>query len=545
MKPTLHAAIALALLVLVLPSAPAQTAQTTIAGTVLNALTGEPLARANVAILSEEDSHAIASVESAADGHFSLSGLPAAKYQLTAARRGFQTVFYDEHGEFSSAIVTAPDANGSAQDTSHLAFRLTPNSVLYGNVTGDSGDPVAGASVLLFLKPATHDPGQRLAQAASATTDDTGAYEFGNLAAGSYLLAVKADPWYALHPRADSASSPSPLDVAYPVTYYDSTTDEDSAQPIQLAGGSREEADLVLHAVPALHLVVEAPRNQAGSIARPELRQFVFGTQIAAESAGFTDAMQTGTTEFTGVAPGQYELQQGDPPRLADLDVTSSQQVDPSLGAPLVPVSGTLRTPAGAAHTFPALVTLTRLDSPYGSEPLRVYARNGAFSFPAPAPSEWQVAAEPSGASPAGSLSILSTNAGGLARPGDRFSVRAQPLSLSVTISPGAARVQGFARKDAKGFSGAMIVLVPTGKESASAFSSLLRRDQSDSDGSFSLRDVVPGSYSVIALAGAWQLDWSSPRFLARFLPAAVPVAVTPDSGKIVPLSAPVPVQTP
>jgi hypothetical protein len=503
-------------------------------------VTGEPLAHANVAALGAEDSHAIVSVESGSDGHFALSGLAAAKYPLTASRRGFQTAFYDEHDEFNTAIVT-----GEGQDTAHLTFRLTPNSVLYGVVSDDAGDPVEGASVLLFLKPRGHEPGQRLVQAATVTTNDTGAYEFGDLAAGSYLLAVKAEPWYALHPRSSRAldSGSSPLDVAYPVTYYDSTTDADSAQSIALAGGNREEANIVLHAVPALHLVVEAPRNEAGSIARPELRQFVFGAQISAESVGFTDAMQTGATEFAGIAPGQYSLQQGDPPRLADLDVTESQQVDPSLGAPLVTVSGTVRTAAGAPLPYPALLTLNRLDGPYSREPVRVYTSNGAFNFSAPAPSEWEVTAEPTGTNASGPLAVAYTAVGGLARPGDRFSVRARTLSLIVAVSQSATRVEGFAREGTKGFSGAMIVLVPTGRAAASAFPSLLRRDQSNSDGSFSLRNVVPGSYTVIAIADGWQMDWSSPRVLAGYLAAGIPVVVTADTGQTVSLSAPVPVQ--
>ena len=40
--------------------------------------------------------------------------------------------------------------------------------------------------------------------------------------------------------------------MAYPITYFDSTPDEASATGIVLAGGSREEADFNLHAVPAL-----------------------------------------------------------------------------------------------------------------------------------------------------------------------------------------------------------------------------------------------------------------------------------------------------
>ena len=88
------------------------------------------------------------------------------------------------------------------------------------------------AKVLLFLKPRGHNPGARITQKAETTTDDTGAYDFGDLAPGEYFLAVSAQPWYALHHSAAGThqrpeSDPSTaLDVAYPVTFFDTTTDE-------------------------------------------------------------------------------------------------------------------------------------------------------------------------------------------------------------------------------------------------------------------------------------------------------------------------------
>ena len=120
-------------------------------------------------------------------------------------------------------------------------FPTLPGVGLHG------GDPVTDADVMLFLKP--HRMGDRIVEAGSALTDDTGAYEFGNLAAGDYLLAVKAEPWYALYhssinTRPRPANDPgTALDVAYPVTYFDSTSDESSASPIVLAGGTRQEAN--------------------------------------------------------------------------------------------------------------------------------------------------------------------------------------------------------------------------------------------------------------------------------------------------------------
>ena len=43
------------------------------------------------------------------------------------------------------------------------------------------------------------------------------------------------------------------------------------------------------------------------------------------------------------MAPGQYELTQGDPPRVVALDANTSQQVEAGAGIPAVAVSGTLQ----------------------------------------------------------------------------------------------------------------------------------------------------------------------------------------------------------
>ena len=106
-----------------------------IAGRMVNAATGEPVRRASVALLAESDSHTVASVESDGEGQFVFTGLGAGKFQLTASKRGFRTAFYDEHEEYSSAIVT-----GEGEETGGLVFRLVPGSVLYGVVAGDGGN---------------------------------------------------------------------------------------------------------------------------------------------------------------------------------------------------------------------------------------------------------------------------------------------------------------------------------------------------------------------------------------------------------------------
>jgi 5-hydroxyisourate hydrolase-like protein (transthyretin family) len=521
-------------------SVPKTTSGYRIAGTVINAASGEPVRRGAVAVLSEEaDGHIVESVETDNDGRFSLDGLPAAKFPLTASKRGFLTAFYDQHEGYNTAIVTGAD-----QDTSGLVFRLTPGAALHGVVTGDGDDPVEGAKVMLFIKPHGHNPGERIKKVDEATTDDTGAYEFDGLATGEYLLAVKAEPWYAMHhsatatKRQPEAEANAALDVAYPVTFFDSTTDEASTSPIELGGGSREEANITLRAVAALHLVVETPTQQAGSIARAELRKTIFGTEVSAESAGFLDAMRTGTVEFTGVAPGHYELTQGDPQRVAELDATTSQQVDPNLGTPTVAVSGSLQASNGSALPENLSVRLNPVDGAPGHASLQTTSIRGAFSFRAVLSGSWELWAE----SPGKPLTITAITVGSRTRSGSQFTVRDKRLQLVATVSQSEMRVEGFARsKNGKGQPGVMIVLVP---KEPSAFHALTRRDQSDSDGSFSLRDVAPGQYTVVAIQDGWELDWARPEVIGRYLSHGVAVTVTESSGKLLKLSQPVPVQS-
>jgi hypothetical protein len=508
-----------------------------IAGVLINAITGEPVRHATVSVLAEENSHAVESAVSDNDGHFSLERLPAAKYQLTASKRGFRTAFYDEHDEFSSAIVTGAD-----QDTSHLTFRLTPGSVLRGVVSTDGGDPVEGARVLLFQRPRHRGPGERTSQADATVTDDTGAYEFSNLGAGEYLLAVVAEPWYAMHggeggPRAKTASEVNPaLDVAYPVTYFDSTTDEGAATPIVLAGGSREEASVNLHAVPALHLQIATPRKQDGSIARAELEKTVFGTVVTSESAGFLDSLQSGTVEMSGVAPGHYKLTQGNPARIVDLDVSISEQVDPRAGDAAAAVAGTLRMDSGEPIAEEVNLTLEPFRDGRDQSELVAVANKGRFTFGTVPPGVWTLWAEGGGKM----LSVVATSSGGTERAGNILNVRDRLRSVVVTLSQGKTRIEGFGRKDGKGFAGAMVVLAP---RDPAAWQSLLRRDQTDSDGSFALRDVAPGQYTVIAVEDGWSLDWSRPEVMARFLPRGTAVTVTDKSGSLTRLSSPVAVQ--
>ncbi len=84
----------------------------------------------------------------------------------------------------------------------------------------------------------------------------------------------------------------------------------------------------------------------------------------------------------------------------------------------------------------------------------------------------------------------------------------------SVSLAEGKTKIEGFVKRGGKAASGVMVVLVPKDPET---HQDMFRRDQSDLDGSFALPDVVPGSYTVVAVEDAWGFDWSKPTLLARY----------------------------
>ncbi len=288
--------------------------------------------------------------------------------------------------------------------------------------------------------------------------------------------------------------------------------------------------------MPALRLQVPVVQKENGFV-RPELRQTVFGVQVSGESASdpIQAGSQTGMVEFTGVAPGHYQLMHGDPPRVIEMDATSSEAIDATSGTPAVNVSGTLRTTSGAAPPENAILTLEPVGGPNRSI-MQTNAHRGQFQFDAVESGAWSLTAM----TQSNPLPVVSIAAAGAVTAGNQITVRDRPLLVIARVSESLSRIKGFARNDGKGVAGAMIVLVP---RQPSAYRALVRRDQSDSDGSFVLRDVPAGQYTVIAIEDGWKLDWARRDNITGYLSRGVAVTVSEHGEAVVSLAEPVPVQ--
>jgi hypothetical protein len=182
-------------------------------------------------------------------------------------------------------------------------------------------------------------------------------------------------------------------------------------------------------------------------------------------------------------------------------------------------------------------LTLAREDGGRGQTEFATPALGGRFKFDNVPAGVWSLLAEGG----AKAVAVVDVSVGGVRRLGNVITVRDRSVDAIVTLSEGNTRIEGFARKDGKGLAGAMVVLAPADRANWQA---LTRRDQSDSDGSFALRDVAPGKYTIFAIEDGWGLDWARPEAMARYLPGGTAVTLTDKSGALVRLTTPVAVQT-
>jgi hypothetical protein len=517
-----------------------------IAGKLVNGVTDEPIVRGTVSLLAESDSHTIATTLTDSEGRFSIEGLDADKYQLTAAKRGYRTTFFDEHEEYSSAIVTGSKTGSEAYiNVEQLSFRMTPGAMIHGVVLADTGDPVEDATVRLYQRNRDHGVGPRITAPTSEKTDDTGSYEFGNLAPGDYMLAVTAVPWYAQARSIKSFSidgngeADNGLDVTYPVTYYDSTTDESSASTLNLTGGNRVEANITLHAVPALHITLPLAQGNDSDQdvdSSPQLTQLIFGAPAENEILVPSGGRSRSPSEFTGISPGLYTLEEGNPPRTVTVDVQNSQQIDASSGQESITVSGTLYSASDKPLSDPLNLALEETGSSQPVEPMRTVSVKGHFFINDVPPGHWTLWA----ADGDKTLATAAITINGKSIAGGDFNVKDKSINLDVTLAQDLVRIDGVVLKNGKGFPGAMVVLLP---QNPAALHALLRRDQSDSDGTFSLRDVAPGRYTIIAIEGGWSLDWAKPGVLDRYLSGGLSVTLRSTQSNELRLDQPIQLQ--
>lgn len=494
-----------------------------IQGAVVEHASGRPLNKVMVTVIRMPQGVQQVHRVTSDDGRFVFNNLPAGKYSLWAQARGYAQQSFREDGQYSTAIVAGPGL-----DSEHILFPLAAPGSISGNVIDEDGDPVRQAQVWLLRRGVFSGKSEITMQGAKQT-DSSGGFEFSHLSPGTYFVGVQARPWYAentsMHVRTpvgqESAApaenpEPSSLDVVYPTTYYADTVDSTAASPITVAEGGNANIQITLRAVPALHIQLTGyepkPDSSIGANA------FEIGPGGNQNMGGGNAMMMNNGNHWELVAaPGRYILSvqafgngRVDQLGATSIDLTSSGSID---------MNGIRKTSVAGQVVFEGN------EKPGGQTMLLFVALNGARAAQAPVEADGSFSVKDAplwGGRYRIELEnglayyyLKSIDVKGATFSGSELDIPyGASVQLSLVAAKGVPHVNGIAMKDDKPFAGAMVLLIPQDLNR----SDLIRRDQSDSDGTFTLNDVAPGRYTAVAIDDGHDLEYAEPSVIRPYL---------------------------
>src|SRR5215469_10420054 len=434
-------------------SSAAQESTFRIAGTLVSKTDAHPLANARVILASVKARQNPQSVVTSDDGKFEFTGMPAGKYSLTGAKRGFTSSSYDQHYIFSTAIVT-----GAGLDTEHLVLKLAPHSIISGRVLDEVGEPIRDANVGLY-RDSQFDGTHQIVTLRGSQTNDLGEFEIADLAPGTYFISARAHAWYAVHPQWEAGRTPGDfdrsLDVAYPITYYTDAIEPESATPISLHGGEHLQLDFHLNPVPSLHVMIRVPDGGNGQFPFPQFEQPAIDGN--APVLGIENRMiKPGIWEISGIPAGKYDVRLMGPSTTringVELDSTT-QELDTSSAEAMCSLNVSISFEDG---------------NPPGQYGIALRGKSGRFTqgrnfdskgqakFEDIAPGRYEVVLLGEGTRFTADRML----ADGVRVTGHSITlVPGSSASLSISAMRGSAEVQGVAKRDSKPFAGAMLVL--------------------------------------------------------------------------------------
>ena len=459
-----------------------------ISGTVVDHLTNHPIARALVRLTPITGPGQITSL-TGEDGRFQFVNVPKGKYRLMAQRRGQFTQAFREAEQYSTAIVTGPGL-----DSTNIVFPLRVPASISGTVLDEEGEPAQAMSIVLFREMVVEGE-KRTMQTDQGTTNSAGQFHFSHLGAGTYYVAVQGRPWFNLGQFAGQPGSREAPDTStvYPMTFYGDTTDGRTASPLNIPEGASAQVQITVHPAADIHVPIPS------SGGRPEWTPQLFvrgpGGARLAVSAMFSSV--NGRFEMSGFPAGRYlvSLPSGGEAKevVQELDIADGVPITAQGRAERIAISGRVVFEGGQA--------------PANRFQLRMIDETAQDNIALAVGADGEIATPPTTIFPGlysirvddADLYVKSLAVKGAPKIGDRIELSdgsTATLSIVLASSGSLSKLDGFAVRDGQPLAGAMVLLVP----SDITRSTLYRRDQSDSDGSFGMTGIVPGRYTLLGI---------------------------------------------
>jgi hypothetical protein len=485
----------------------------TLVGTVVNAITGEPVRRALVEVRS-------ASVLADAQGHFEIQGLPAGKVGISARKPGFFSE--QEFAQDGSGAPQRPMVEIGA-DAPPAVVKLYPEGVISGRVTSN-GEALEDVAVRV-LKLNVSNGTRHWEPLGNGSTGEDGSFRVANLMPGVYYLV--AGP-HDLPSFAASGKSAVP-EFGYPEALFPGVSDVHAATPIVLSAGQEAQADFALPAERVYRVsgIVSGYAPDQGvelQIINGLGDRLPVPLDFDPATGKFQSKIPAGSYVLRGQAYLEDKLRQGEVPLTVNSELSGVHiALSPSLPVPVEVKLQRTRPGRGNENFAPLGFHLQSIGLPLDSSD--VYAdvdpkerklelnnvQPGTYSAEIIPNSPWYVQS-----ATCGDVDLLSQDlkfSPGSPLPAISVVLRDDGAELSVKVSglEGAATVS--------------VLAVPVGKPR-------MAKMQTAYNGAAQFRMLAPGDYDVAAVANAGDLEYTNPEAVEPYLTQASRVTLQPNNSK-------------
>ena len=516
-----------------------------IEGTVVSATTGEPLKKARLSLrsLGGQQSGGAYGTTTDGAGHFLVDDIDPGRYSFSASRNLYVSQQYSPQGAKRGTTLTLE----KGQKLKEIVFKLTPQGVVAGRILDEDGEPFANVSVQCMTFGYARGKRQLMGQD-ETSTNDLGEFRFHGLRPGKYVLSAtyrSPEMFMGLQDRTvASTQAGQASEEGYAVTYFPGTTTPDSAQQLDVTGGSQISGlTMTLARVRTVrvkgHLNIDVasgkgPRRNVSVMLMPRDNQ---GFSMPRAMARAIDAQ--GNFQMRGVAPGSYTIRADFMDNGArysarmPLEVGNSnlEGIELNLQPPLE-IQGHVKIEENGDLKGATINVTLR---PKMSGPMMGGGGGGAqlkddLSFKisnlSADPYEVNVGGLPEG------FYLKSVRLGqqDITETGADFSQGGAAGEMTIVINPNGGQIDGSVQ-NAKGDAaiGATVTLIPDAAHLSLAW--LYKTASTDQNGRFTVKGVRPGEYKIHAWEEVEQGAYMDPDFVKPHESAGEKVSVK-DSGQ-------------
>jgi hypothetical protein len=500
------------------------------------------------------------SVIAADDGTFSFDRLPPGRYLVSALKDGYVTM---SHG------AARPGRRGTLvqvteRQTTTLTLRLPRGGVITGTVLDVDGQPAEEVVVSAlarrfngfgFLSDVQY---VNAGTPALAMTNDRGVYRIYGLIAGDYLIAAKPPAAVLVAPGLSGTlvrmmSRGRAIDKRMLLTsvFHPGATDVARAERVTVrAGQERAGIDVQLEYVPVAVVRGTVPATPGFNPARVTLWRT---DELTTPQTGpVATADSQGRFQFPSVAPGPYRVtarstlagapsggrggSAGGDVQFATADVAvNGEDVDVTLALrPALSIAGTIVLD-GAPPAIDPLLSQLHVDMPAfvtgasGGWPLPPATLDGrGFRLDGIVPGLYRLSPNAKGLrTPLGNWWLTSIASGGRELLDAPLDIEQTIADAVVTLADRASGLSGTVR-DAQGAAApdAWIVVFPVNRSFWFSGSRRITGMKPTPQGQWTIRNLPPGDYRIIATLDMEQGEWFDPAVLDRLSPVGASLKI-------------------